>query len=213
VETGTVRAARVEQAGKRIAAVAGRPDFQWAFHTIDKPVLNAFCLPGGRVFVYTGLLEFTEGNDAELAAVIGHEIAHVIARHGAERVSQAQATSLGGTLLGLGVSVVTGSSATGQTAQRGYSALTQLGILLPFSRSQETEADHIGTILAAKAGYDPRAAITFWEKLLKQSEGGRPPAFLAAFLSTHPLSETRIADLRRMMPDALKYYDPLARTH
>jgi len=205
VEKGTARAARVERVGARIARAADRPDFQWAFYTINKPEINAFCLPGGKVFVYAKLLELTGVNDAELAAVIGHEIAHVIARHAAERMSQAQASSFGGALLGLGVSVATGSSAAAQTVQSGYSALTQLGILLPFSRSQETEADYIGIILAAKAGYDPRAAITFWEKMIKESEGGKRPL---AFLSTHPLSETRIADLRRMMPEALKYYTP-----
>ena len=205
VETGTARAARVKRVGDRIAAVADRPDFEWAFHTIDKPTLNAFCLPGGRVFVYTGLLELTGGNDAELAAVMGHEIAHAIARHGAERASQAQASSLGGALLGIGVGAATGSSAAGQAAQGGYSALAKLGILLPYSRRQETEADYIGIILAAKAGYDPRAAITFWRKMAKAGEGGKEPP---ALLSTHPLSGTRIADLERAMPEALKYYRP-----
>ena len=205
VEKGTARAARVEQVGGRIAQVADRPNFEWAFHTINKPVLNAFCLPGGKVFVYTLLLDLTGGNDAELAAVMGHEIAHAIARHGAERASQAQASSMGGTLLGLGVGVLTGSSALGQTAQGGYSALAQLGILLPYSRSQESEADYIGSILAAKAGYDPRAAITFWEKMIQASKGEKETP---AFLSTHPQSETRIADLKRAMPEVLKYYNP-----
>ena len=103
------------------------------------------------------------------------------------------------------MSIATGSSAAGRAAQSSSSALAQLGILLPYSRHQETEADYIGIILAAKAGYDPRAAITFWEKMAKESEKGKQPP---AFLSTHPLSETRIADLKRMMPEALQYYRP-----
>ena len=205
VERGTARAVRVEQVGERIAKAANRLDFQWTFYTIDKPVLNAFCLPGGKVFVYTKLIELTYKNDAELAAVMGHEIAHAIARHGAERASQAQVLSLGGILLGLGVGVATGSSAVGQTAQSGYGALAQLGILLPYSRHQETEADYIGIILAAKAGYDPRSAITFWKKMAQESKSGKEPP---ALLSTHPLTETRIADLERIMPEALKYYRP-----
>jgi len=205
VEKGTARSARVESVGKRIAKAADRPDFQWAFYTIDKPVLNAFCLPGGKVFVYTGLLALTGENDEELAAVMGHEVAHAIARHGAERASQAQASSIGGTLLSLGVSVATGSSAAGKVAQSGYSSLAQLGILLPYSRHQESEADYIGIILAAKSGYDPNAAISFWEKMVKQSSGEKATP---AFLSTHPLNEARIADLKKAMPEALKYYQP-----
>jgi len=137
--------------------------------------------------------------------VMGHEVAHAIARHGAERASQAQAVSLGGALLGLGVGVATGSSTAGQAAQSGYGAVAQLGILLPYSRHHETEADHIGVILAAKAGYDPRAAVTFWQKMTQASKGAKEPP---ALLSTHPLNEARIADLERVMPEALKYYRP-----
>ncbi|MBE1237730.1 M48 family metallopeptidase [Phaeovibrio sulfidiphilus] len=194
-ETGTARAKRVEAIGKKIAAVADRPNFQWEFHTIRKDVLNAFCLPGGKVFVYTGMLDFVGKDDDQLAAIMGHEIAHAIARHGAERASQAQATSIGLSVL---------SQATGMkpSVQKGASALAELGILLPYNRLQETEADHIGVILAAKAGYDPRAAVRLWEKMEKVGGPSGP-----AFLSTHPLSAQRITDLEKVMPEAMKYYE------
>ena len=203
-EKGTARAARVTRIGQRIAAVANRPDFQWEFHTIPSKTLNAFCLPGGKVFVYTALLDLTGDDDNELAAVMGHEIAHAIARHGAERASQTQLAGLGQAVTGVAVAVATGSNSAGQAAQSGYGALAQLGILLPYSRTHETEADHIGIILAAKAGYDPRAAVTLWKKMGAASKGKEPPALL----STHPLNQQRIDDLTEAMPEALTYYKP-----
>ena len=201
-ERGTARAARVERIGKRIAAVAERPNFQWEFHTIPSDQLNAFCLPGGKVFVYTALIELTKGNDNELAAVMGHEIAHAIARHGAERMSQSQMAGIGQAVTATAVGVATGSSAAADAAQSGYGMLAQLGVLLPYSRKHETEADTIGIILAAKAGYDPRAAVTFWKKMAQANQGKEP----VALLSTHPLNSQRIADLEKEMPRALEYY-------
>lgn len=201
-EKGTARAARVERVGKRIAAVADRPQFQWEFHTIPSKTLNAFCLPGGKVFVYTALLDLTNGNDNELAAVMGHEIAHAVARHGAERVSQNQVAAFGQIAAQVGVAAATGSAQAGESVSQGYGLITQLGFLLPYSRKHETEADTIGIILAAKAGYDPRAAITFWEKMAAANTGGEPPALL----STHPLNAQRIRDLEAAMPKALQYY-------
>ncbi len=201
-EKGTARAARVERVGKRIAAVADRPQFNWEFHTIPSAELNAFCLPGGKVFVYTALLDLTQGNDNELAAVMGHEIAHAVARHGAERMSQTQLAAFGQHAANLGVTAATGSAEAGQNLGKGVGTLAQLGFLLPYSRSHETEADTIGVILAAKAGYDPRAAISFWRKMAGTNKGKEPPALL----STHPLNEQRIRDLEAAMPKAMEYY-------
>lgn len=203
-ETGTVRAARVERIGKRIAVAADKPEFQWEFHTIPSKELNAFCLPGGKVFVYTALIDLTKGSDDELAAVMGHEIAHAVARHGAERMSQNQVAGIGQAVTAVAVTVATGSTAAGEAAQSGYGAIAQLGILLPYSRKHETEADTIGLILAAKAGYDPRAAITFWKKMSQANTGKEPPAIL----STHPLNAQRIADLEQAMPEAMRFYKP-----
>ncbi len=201
-EKGTARAARVARVGRRIAAVAERPDFAWEFHTMPSETLNAFCLPGGKVFVYTALLDLTQGNDDELAAVMGHEIAHAVARHGAERMSQTQLVTLGQVATQLGVAAATGSAQAADGVAQGYGALAQLGILLPYSRTHETEADTIGIILAAKAGYDPRAALGFWKKMAAVNKGKEPPALL----STHPLNEQRIKDLEAAMPKALEYY-------
>lgn len=201
-EKGTARAARVERVGKRIAAVAERPQFQWEFHTIPSEELNAFCLPGGKVFVYTALLNLTQGNDNELAAVMGHEIAHAVARHGAERTSQNQIAAVGQMAAQIGVAAATGSAQAGDSVGQGYGLIAQLGFLLPYSRTHETEADTIGIILAAKAGYDPRAALSFWKKMAAKNTGKEPPAIL----STHPLNEQRIKDLEEAMPKAMEYY-------
>lgn len=202
LETNTARANRVLTIGKRIAAVAERPDFEWEFHTIDENVLNAFCLPGGKVFVYTGMINLLGDDNNQLAAVIGHEIAHAIARHGAERSSQTTLTNLG---LAAGSAVLAGTTKNSDAASLGMaggSALMQLGVLLPYSRLHESEADHIGVILAAKAGYDPRAAVTLWQKMEEATGASSTPQFL----STHPVNTTRIKDLQKIMPEALRYY-------
>lgn len=203
-ETGTARAARVTHVGRDIAAVADKPEFAWEFHTLPNDELNAFCLPGGRVFVYTAMLDLTANNDDELAILMGHEIAHAIARHGAERVSQTQVATMGQVLAGTAAAIATGSSAVGEVTVAGTGALMQLGILLPYSRTHETEADHIGMMLAAKAGYDPRAAITLWRKMAEKNKGKER----VALLSTHPLTEQRIKDLERDLPKALELYRP-----
>ncbi|MCL1916190.1 MAG: M48 family metallopeptidase [Desulfovibrionaceae bacterium] len=204
IEKNTPRARRVEKIGKDIASVANKPDYDWQFHTIDSKQVNAFCLPGGRVFVYTGILELVGGSDAELAAIMGHEIAHALARHGAERHSQSSLAQTGLGVAAIAVGVSTNSAAAAQATQLGGSVAAQLGFLLPYSRLHETEADHIGVILAAKAGYDPRAAITLWEKMEKLNAGNEP----LSILSTHPLNRQRQEDLRKIMPEALKYYKP-----
>lgn len=192
--------AMVERVGRRIAAAAARPDYDWQFKLIDDPkTVNAFCLPGGRVAVYSGILPITE-NEEGLAVVMSHEVAHALAHHGAERMSQGELVNLGGTALEVGL-------ATKDPAIRGpvmsaFGLGANVGVLLPFSRSHEAEADHIGLILMAKAGYDPRGAVAFWRRM-KASAGGKAPP---QFLSTHPSDETRIKKIEAELPEAMSYY-------
>lgn len=187
--------ALVTQVGQRIAAVADRPDYAWEFRVIEKNVANAFALPGGKVAVYTGLFKYTQ-NEAGLAAVLAHEVAHALARHGAERVSQNMLGQL--TMTALQAGLRTGDSGIMQGIALAYG----LGVELPFNRSQESEADHIGLILMAKAGYDPHEAIALWERMEAGQQSARPPEFL----STHPSASTRIAQLEQWLPEALRYY-------
>lgn len=190
----------VTRVGQRIAAVANRPDYAWEFRVIDKNEANAFVLPGGKVAVYTGLFKYTQ-DEAGLAAVIGHEVAHALARHGAERVSQGMLAQVGMTALQVGLQ--NGDAGILQGIALAYG----LGVELPFSRSQESEADRIGLILMAQAGYDPRAAIGLWERMSAgQRRGGTPE-----FLSTHPSGTTRIKQIQGWLPEALQYYQPASR--
>lgn len=204
IERGTSRAKRVETIGKNIATVSDKPNYDWQFHVIISKQVNAFCLPGGRVFVYTGILELIGNNDDELAAIMGHEIAHALARHGAERSSQSSMANLGLAAASVAVGVATDSEAAAGMAMTGGTVAAQLGLLLPYSRLHESEADHIGVILAAKAGYDPRAAVTLWEKMAALNDGKEP----LGILSTHPLNSERIANLKKLMPEVMKYYKP-----
>lgn len=204
IEEGTERARRVERIGRGIAAAADKPEYDWLFKVIVSKEVNAFCLPGGKVFFYTGILDLVGDNDDEIAAIMGHEVAHALARHGAERSSQSGLANLGVAVGAAAVSVATDSGALAEAAMTGGSVAAQLGLLLPYSRLHESEADHIGVILAAKAGYDPRAAITLWEKMAELNKGKEP----LGILSTHPLNKQRIADLEKVMPEALKYYNP-----
>ncbi len=187
----------VERVGKRIAA-ATRMDLDWKFYVIENDkVPNAFCLANGHVFVYTGLFKYID-NDAQLATVMAHEIAHAIAHHVAERLSVAQLT-------GLAAAVATDIAARngGEYTQLYQAAIgigSQVGVMLPYSRMQESEADHIGLIIMAMACYDPREALKFWEKF---SKAGKEPI---VYLSTHPTSKSRIEQLKRLMPEALKEY-------
>lgn len=203
IETGTRRSRLVQSVGKRIAEAAERPDFEWEFHTVVKEDVNAFCLPGGRVFFYTGILELTGNNENEVAAIMGHEVAHALARHGAEKVSVAQLAAVGQVALDAALVLATGTSLEESGADSLVGLLTNVGVLLPHSRVQESEADHIGLMLTAKAGYDPRAAITFWQKMqeLSGGDGG------FGFLSTHPLTEDRIASIEKDLPQALIFYE------
>ncbi|MGQ9602656.1 MAG: M48 family metallopeptidase [bacterium] len=192
--------ARIRTIGQRISNVSGATDYRWEFNLIEADsVYNAFCLPGGKVAVYTGILKIAN-TDAQLATVMSHEIAHAIARHGAERMSQLLMLQLGG--IALDEALKTKSERTIQLAQIAYGAGTGLLYLLPYSRKHESEADRIGLILMAKANYNPAAAIEFWERMQNEVAGSEPPQFL----STHPGSEKRIEDLKRWLPEALQYY-------
>lgn len=203
IETGTQRAKMITNIGNRIAAVADRPNYEWEFLVIaNDEVINAMCLPGGKVFVYTGIIKLTGNNEGELAAIMGHEIAHALARHGAESASVNQSASIGSQVIGIVAENVIGGG-LGSAAGSLAGTLTSLGLTLPHSRMQESEADQIGLILMAKAGYNPQAAVTLWQKMAKQNEGNEP----LSFLSTHPLSSDRIKAIQAQLPEVMPYYE------
>jgi len=198
--------ALVQKVGKRIAAVASAdmPGAQWEFVVFESPVANAFCLPGGKIGVYTGILPITK-DEAGLATVIGHEVSHAVARHGAERMSEAMLEQMGGQILGMSLSGY--NPQVQQMASVAYGFTTQVGRELPHSRAQESEADHIGLIYMARAGYDPQSAVQFWQRFMQynQQHGGNSTP---VFLRTHPLDETRIRQLQQWMPQAEAQYHP-----
>lgn len=192
----------VQRVGKRIAAVAPLARAQWEFVVFEDPkTVNAFCLPGGKVGVYTGILRITQ-DEAGLATVIGHEVSHAVAHHGAERLSQGLLAQYGGEILGQVIN--TQSETTRNVILQSYGLVGTVGVLLPYSRLQESEADHLGLIYMARAGYDPRQAIEFWKRMAAYSKqhGGQP----IQFLSTHPLDEVRIKRLEAELPKALAEY-------
>ncbi|MBN2119537.1 MAG: M48 family metallopeptidase [Candidatus Omnitrophica bacterium] len=174
-------------------------NYDWEFNLIDDDeVINAFCMPGGKIGVYTGILPVARDKNG-LAAVLAHEVAHAIANHGAERMSQLLLVELG--QASLSAALKNSPEKTAQLWMLAYGAGVQVGALLPYSRTHEREADRIGLFIMARAGYDPREAISFWERMSKQG-GSRPPEFL----STHPDVENRIKAMREELPEALKYY-------
>lgn len=194
--------ARVKRVGERIARVAAHdlPKAEWEFVVFDdSEQINAFAMPGGKVAVYTGLFKIAK-TDADLAVVIGHEIAHVVARHASERVSQ-QILVAGGTL-----AVAAGTADMDSSNRRlilaGVGMGTAVGILLPYSRLHESEADAIGILYAAEAGYDPRVAISFWQRMAAEKSDSPPE-----FLSTHPSDATRVRKLHSLMPEAVAIYE------
>jgi predicted Zn-dependent protease len=201
--------AMVQRVGKRIAEVAGKdlPNAQWEFVVFESNEANAFCLPGGKVGVYTGILPVTQ-TEPGLATVLGHEIGHAVAHHGAERMSEAMVMQQGGQFLSGAVS--TKSPAWQSAAMAAYGVGTQVGRELPHSRAQESEADHIGLVYMARAGYDPAEAIAFWQRFMnynKQQQGSNaPPSYFSKFLRTHPLDEVRIEQLKRWLPEAQAAY-------
>jgi predicted Zn-dependent protease len=201
---------RVRRVGERIARASEEflresklesdiQNYKWEFNLIqDDKVVNAWCMPGGKVAVYTGILPLTQ-DDTGLAVVMGHEVAHAMAKHGNERMSEALLVQLGGVSLSLALSKE--SALTQQIFMGAYGVGSQVGIMLPYSRVHESEADRIGLVLMAKAGFDPREAIPFWQRM-NEAGGSRPPEFL----STHPAPETRIKDIKSHIPEAMKYY-------
>jgi predicted Zn-dependent protease len=207
---GTPEAEQVKRVGRRIETAVERyftdrnmssrlRGYEWEFNLIKDPNENAWAMPGGKVAVYTGILPITQGDEG-LAVVMGHEIAHVVANHGSERMSQALLAQMGGAALGVALSNQPEQTQNLFAAAFGLGA--QVGFLLPYSRIQESEADHLGLIFMAMAGYDPHEAVDFWQRMAAQKEGGSTPEFL----STHPTSAKRIQNIRNLIPDAMKYY-------
>lgn len=195
-------AARIIEAAKRSKYAEIAQQFQWEVIVIkDDKTMNAFALPGGKIAVYTGIFPVAR-TEAGLAAVLGHEVVHALARHGAERMSQGQLTNAALQVAGAAAGAAGGGGMMSQAAMAALGAGAQVGVLLPFSRKHESEADYIGILLAADAGYDPRESVSLWERMAQLSQGGGP----SEFLSTHPSNETRIDQLKEWMPEALGIY-------
>jgi metalloendopeptidase OMA1, mitochondrial len=181
----------VQRVGRRIAAVADVKDFNWKFALVDDPTMNAFCLPGGKVVFYTGILPVLQ-NEAGMAVVMGHEVAHAVARHGAERVSRSMAVNAGVVAVSAGAFHKDPEKFSASMALLGAGAT--VGLILPFSRNNELEADTIGLRYAARAGYDPSEGPRFWSRFATAGKGGKPPQWL----STHPADTTRIKNLEKL---------------
>jgi predicted Zn-dependent protease len=193
---------QVTRVGKRIAEATGRNDYLWEFKVLEDTQANAFCLPGGKVAVYTGILPITR-DDAGLAAVLGHEVSHAIARHGGERMSQTILVQSG--LAATQTALAGNDPVVVQSVTALLGAGASVGLLLPWSRSQESEADHLGLIYMAKAGYNPIAARDLW---VRMGDAARNSAAPPTFLSTHPSAATRVTQIEGWMPEALQYYRP-----
>ena len=193
----------VTRVGTRIARATGRTDLPWEFKVIqDDKQVNAFALPGGKVAVYTGILPVTK-DEAGLATVLGHEVGHVIAHHGGERVSQELLVQVG--LAGVQAALARSDPRMVQQVTGLLGAGASVGVILPFGRAQESEADHLGLILMAKAGYDPHASLTFWQRMDQAAQGRSAPP---EFLSTHPSHGTRMKQIQQWIPEAMQYYKP-----
>ena len=190
--------AQVQRVAKRIEVVAGRdkPAFHWRVTLLRKNEANAYCLPGGKIVVYTGILPLT-GNDAALATVLGHEVAHATAEHSAERIEREHLTRVAAAIVAGGVAFTPGQYLR-------VVALLGAAGSLPFTRKQESEADHIGLVYMARAGYDPRQAVAFWQRMQRASKGKEPPEFL----SDHPSDEHRIERVKEWLPEAERAYKP-----
>lgn len=207
----TAESRMVKRVGRRIAQAVERyfaehdlsselRGYAWEFNLVEDPAVNAWAMPGGKVVVYSGLLPVAR-NETGLAVVMGHEIAHAVANHGDERMSQGLLTEMGG--LALSAALAQKPRETNQLFMAAYGIGAQIGFLLPYSRLHESEADHLGLIFMAMAGYDPREAVDFWQRMARAGKGPRPPQFL----STHPASEERIENIKELMPKAMKYYE------
>ena len=190
--------AQLRRVGQRVAAAANKPDYKWEFTLIQGKEVNAFALPGGKVVFWEGMIPVAQ-DDNGIAVVMGHEVAHALARHGAERMTQTMGAQALGELLSLGVGKV--NPGLQEDFLKVYGLGTTVGVLLPWGRTQESEADRIGLSLMAKAGYDPGSAIAFWERMSKLT-GDKPPEFL----STHPSDATRIHQIKEWLPEARSHY-------
>lgn len=211
--TGNRDAQMVRRVGDRIVkaveehyAALGISDklagFKWETNLVEDKAVNAWCMPGGKIVVYTGILPITQ-NEAALAAVMGHEVCHALLQHGNQRMSQGVLASVG--QLALAVAVADKPQETQNLFLTAYGVGATVGVMLPFSRKHELEADRYGLIFAARAGYNPQEAIGLWERMEKASDGQKPPEFL----STHPSEGRRIDKLKELMPEAMKYYKPM----
>jgi len=200
----------VRRVGNRIRAAVERyceehncyekiAGYEWEFNLVEDPNVNAWCMPGGKVVVYTGILPITQ-TEAGLAVVMGHEIAHAFAKHGSERMSQGLLVDMGG--VALSTAIETKPAQTQELFKQSYGIGTQLGVLLPYNRVQENEADHLGLVFMAMAGYDPHEAVAFWQRMAAEKKGAKSPEFL----STHPADETRIQNIKNLIPEAMQYY-------
>jgi predicted Zn-dependent protease len=210
LSTNEEHAQMVKQVGRRIQEAVeayfaknqqteALEGYDWEFNLVESDEVNAWCMPGGKVVVYTGILPVTQ-DEAGLATVMGHEIAHAVARHGNERMSQALIAQMGG--IGLSAALEEKPAKTRELWMTAFGMGAQVGVLLPYSRIQEKEADHLGLIFMAMAGYNPDRALDFWQRMAQKKEGKAPPEFL----STHPADETRIAKIKELLPQAMQYY-------
>lgn len=195
---------KIRSIGSKLALVAEDPGFKWEFNLIASPEINAFCLPGGKVAVYEGILPIA-ANDDGLAVIMGHEIAHAIARHGAERMAQQRIAQWG--QLAVGMSVNEMDPQVQRSILGAFGVGTQFGILLPFSRTHESEADYMGLVFVARSCFNPQEAPNVWKRMTESSRRGQPPEFL----STHPSHETRIEQFNNWMPEALKIRSELCK--
>lgn len=197
---------RVTRAVERFYADKGLSEhlqgYNWEYNLVDDKAINAWCMPGGKIVVYTGLLPITQ-NEAALAVVMGHEVSHALLQHGNQRMSQGILQQLGG--VALSVAVANKPAETQNLFLTAYGVGSTVGVMLPFSRKNELEADHYGLIWTAMAGYNPQEAIGLWERMEKASQGGKMPEFL----STHPSEGRRRDQLEQFMPEALQYYKPM----
>lgn len=199
--------AMIERVGKRLAAIVpGGDKFQWEFTLLESDQVNAFCLPGGKVAFYTGILPYCQ-NEAAVAAVMGHEIGHAVARHGGKRMSQGVILNGATATLGEVLKAKGYSESTTNLSLAAVGGLTNVGIVLPFSRGHELEADAMGLDYMAKAGYDPQEAVAFWQRFATLGSSG------PAFMSTHPQSEDRAKELAKRLPKASEYYAAAAQKH
>jgi predicted Zn-dependent protease len=210
--TDAAQTERVKRVGARISAAVveyarqnNRTDvvnYKWEFNLVESKEVNAWCMPGGKVVFYTGIMPVCNDDDG-VAVVMGHEISHAVAKHGSERMSEQLVAQMGGAALG--AALHSKPQQTQQLWMSAYGAGAEYGVMMPFERGQESEADHLGLIFMSMAGYDPHHAVSFWERMSNASAGAEKPP---EFMSTHPSDEKRIQKIKEELPEALKYYKP-----